>query len=129
MPSTSCARASLRWWRRIRMAVASVRAVRPAEVFEVDKGVFDHLLADKLHLPDFEPTLQRVAELRGLNCFAGLSTAQLWELLEWGGWVSFAPGERIMREGDFGDSFYAISSGQVDSVKDERLVTTIGRGS
>lgn len=108
---------------------ATVRAIGSAEVFEVSKGAFDHLLADKLHLPDFEPTLQQVAELRGLHCFAGLSTAQLWELLERGGWVSFAPGERIMREGDFGDSFYAISSGQVDIVKDERLVTTIGRGS
>jgi putative peptide zinc metalloprotease protein len=108
---------------------ATVRAIGSAQVFEVGKGAFDHLLADKLHLPDFEPTLQQVAELRGLHCFAGLSTAQLWELLERGGWVSFAPGERIMREGDFGDSFYAISSGQVDIVKDERLVTTIGRGS
>jgi CRP-like cAMP-binding protein/Zn-dependent protease len=108
---------------------ATVRAIGSAEVFEVGKGAFDHLLADKLHLPDFEPTLQQVAELRGLHCFAGLSTAQLWELLERGGWVSLAPGERIMREGDFGDSFYAISSGQVDIVKDERLVTTIGRGS
>ena len=108
---------------------ATIRAVGPAEVFEVDKGVFDHLLADKLHLPDFEPTLQQVAELRGLSCFSNLSTAQLWELLEGGAWVSFAPGEEIMREGDVGDSFYAISSGQVDIVKDERLVNTIGRGS
>jgi CRP-like cAMP-binding protein/Zn-dependent protease len=108
---------------------ATIRAVGPAEVFEVDKGVFDHLLADKLHLPDFEPTLQQVAELRGLSCFSNLSTAQLWELLEGGAWVSFAPGEEVMREGDVGDSFYAISSGQVDIVKDERLVNTIGRGS
>jgi CRP-like cAMP-binding protein/Zn-dependent protease len=108
---------------------ATVRAIGTAEVFEVDKGAFDHLLADKLHLPDFEPTLQQVAELRGLSCFAGLSTAQLWELLEGGAWVSFAPGEQIMREGDVGDSFYALSSGQVDIVKDERLVNTIGRGS
>jgi CRP-like cAMP-binding protein/Zn-dependent protease len=108
---------------------ATIRAVGAAEVFEVDKGVFDHLLADKLHLPDFEPTLQQVAELRGLNCFSGLSTAQLWELLDGGAWVSFAPGEQVMREGDVGDSFYAISSGQVDIVKDERLVNTIGRGS
>jgi Zn-dependent protease len=72
---------------------ATVRAIGSAEVFEVSKGAFDHLLADKLHLPDFEPTLQQIAELRGLHCFAGLSTAQLWELLERGGWVSFAPGE------------------------------------
>jgi CRP-like cAMP-binding protein/Zn-dependent protease len=108
---------------------ATVRALGPAEVFEVDKGVFDHLLADKLHLPDFEPTLQQVAELRGLNCFTSLSTAQLWELLERGEWVSFSPGEQIMREGDVGDSFYALSSGQVDIFKGERLVNTIGRGS
>jgi CRP-like cAMP-binding protein/Zn-dependent protease len=108
---------------------ATVRAIGAADVFEVDKGAFDHLLADKLHLPDFEPTLQQVAELRSLSCFAGLSTAQLWELLEGGAWVSFAPGEQIMREGDVGDSFYALSSGQVDIVKDERLVNTIGRGS
>jgi CRP-like cAMP-binding protein/Zn-dependent protease len=108
---------------------ATVRAIGAAEVFEVDKGAFDHLLADKLHLPDFEPTLQQVAELRGLSCFAGLSTTQLWELLEGGAWVSFAPGQQIMREGDVGDSFYALSSGQVDIVKDERLVNTIGRGS
>ena len=53
---------------------ATVRAVGPAEVFEVDKGTFDHLLADMLHLPDFEPTLQQVAELRGLTCFSALST-------------------------------------------------------
>ena len=51
---------------------ATVRASGAAEVFEVDKGAFDHLLADKLQLPDFEPTLQQVAELRGLRCFAGL---------------------------------------------------------
>jgi CRP-like cAMP-binding protein/Zn-dependent protease len=108
---------------------ATVRAVGAAEVFEVDKGVFDHLLADKLQLPDFEPTLQQVVELRGLSCFANLSTAQLWELLDGGAWVSFVPGDTIMRQGDVGDSFYAISSGQVDIVKDERLVNTIGRGS
>ena len=108
---------------------ATVRAVGAAEVFEVDKGAFDRLLADKLHLPDFEPTLQQVAELRGLSCFANLSTAQLWELLDGGAWVSFAPGEQVMRQGEVGDSFYAISSGQVDIVKDERLVNTIGRGS
>jgi len=108
---------------------ATVRAAGSAEVFEVDKGSFDHLLADILRLPDFEPTLQQVAELRNQACFSNLSTSQLWELLDQGTWVSFAPDDQIMREGDVGDAFYAISSGQVDIVKGERLVTTIGRGS
>ncbi len=53
---------------------ATVRAVEDAEVFEVDKGDLRHLLADKLQLPDFEPTLQQVAELRELPCFASLGT-------------------------------------------------------
>ena len=63
---------------------ATVRALGPAEVFEVDKGAFDHLLADKLQLPDFEPTLQQVAELRGLSCFSASPPRRLWELLDRG---------------------------------------------
>ena len=94
----------------------------------MDKGAFDHLLADKLQLPDFEPTLQQVAELRGLSCFSGLSTAQLWELLDRGAWVSFAPGEQIMREGDVGIRSMRYRPARSTS-SGTRLVTTIGRGS
>ncbi len=43
--------------------------------------------------------------------------------------MNVAPGEQIIEQGEEGDSFYAIWSGQVDVVKDERLVTTIGPGS
>ena len=41
---------------------ATIRAVEEAEVFEVDQGTFDHLLADMIHVPEFEPTLQQLAE-------------------------------------------------------------------
>jgi CRP-like cAMP-binding protein/Zn-dependent protease len=108
---------------------ATVRALGEADVFEVDKGTFDHLLADMMHVPEFEPTLQQLAELRGLSCFSGLANDQLVELLDRGGWVPFAPGEEIVREGDVGDAFYAVSSGQVDVVIHEELVKTMGPGS
>jgi CRP-like cAMP-binding protein len=108
---------------------ATVRAVDRVELFEVDKSSFDRLLADRIDLPDLEPTLQQLAELRRLSSFSTMGTQQLSEVLDRGEWVAFAPGQEIMRQGDIGDAFYAISSGQVDIVRDGALVNTIGPGS
>ncbi len=108
---------------------ATVRALGNAEVFEIDKGTFDRLLADMVHVPEFEPTMQQLAELSEMSCFAGLGTDQLAQLLDRGSWVPFRPGEEILREGDVGDAFYAISSGQVDIVHDGTVVNTVGPGS
>ena len=107
---------------------ATVRALEEAEVFEVDKGTFDRLLADMVHVPEFEPTLQAVAELRELSCFSHLEPDEVGALLEHGGWVTFGPGERIIEQGQVGDAFYAIRSGQVDVFVDEALTRTMGPG-
>jgi CRP-like cAMP-binding protein len=107
---------------------ATIRAVGEAQVFEIDKGTFDHLLADMVHVPDFEPTLQQLVELRKLACFSTFGNEQLSELLDRGTWVQFTPGSEVMRQGDVGDAFYAISSGQVDIVRDGAVVNTIGPG-
>jgi CRP-like cAMP-binding protein len=111
------------------LRAATVRAVDRVELFEVDKSSFDRLLADRIDLPDLEPTLQQLAELRRLNCFSNMGTQQLSEVLDRGAWVAFAPGQQVMQQGDIGDAFYAISSGQVDIVRDGALVNTIGPGS
>jgi len=107
---------------------ATIRAIKEAQLFEVDKGTFDHLLADMVHVPDFEPTLQQMVELRKLTCFSTFGNEQLSALLDRGTWVPFTPGSDIMRQGDVGDAFYAISSGQVDIVRDGEVVNTIGPG-
>ena len=107
---------------------ATVRAVDEAEVFEVDKGTFDRLLADMVHVPDFEPTLQQLAELREQPCFSNLGTDQLAELLNLGAWVVVAPGEMLVEQGAQGDTFYAVSSGQFDVVIDGELKHAIGPG-
>jgi cAMP-dependent protein kinase regulator len=39
-----------------------------------------------------------------------------------------APGEAILEQGEAGDAFYAIGSGQVEVVKDGILVRTLGPG-
>jgi CRP-like cAMP-binding protein/Zn-dependent protease len=107
---------------------ATIRAVEEAEVFEIDQGTFDRLLADTIHVPDFEPTLQQLAELRQQPCFAHLGTEQLVELRRRGEWMVVGAGRSVVQQGEEGDSFYAVSSGRFDIVTDGELKQTIGPG-
>jgi CRP-like cAMP-binding protein/Zn-dependent protease len=108
---------------------ATVRPLEDSQLFEVDEGTFDRLLADMLHRPDFEPTLQAVAELRQLPAFATLGADDLAQVLEHGGWVNVAPGTTVIEQGAEGDAFYAIRSGQVDVLQDGAHTRTLGSGS
>jgi CRP-like cAMP-binding protein len=108
---------------------ATVRAVEDAQIFEIDKGTFERLLGDMIHVPDFAPTLQSIAELRELPSFAHLEPDELAELLDHGDWVTYPPGDEIVVQGEPGDAFYAIGSGQVEVIEDERFVATLGPGS
>jgi CRP-like cAMP-binding protein len=108
---------------------ATVRALDSAQVFEIDKGTFDRLLAQMVHVPDFGPSFQRIGELRELSSFSHLEPDELGALLEHGAWVSFAPGEVIIEQGEVGDAFFAIGSGQVRVYADDELKTTMGPGS
>jgi CRP-like cAMP-binding protein/Zn-dependent protease len=111
-----------------RPRAATVRALEEAEVFEIDKGTFDQLLADMAEVLDFAPTLQQAAELRSLPPFQHLEPDQVSELLEHGEWVNLEPGREVIRQGDPGDAFYAIGSGQVEVIRDGRRVRLLGPG-
>lgn len=107
---------------------ATVRAAGEGEVFEIDKGTFDRLLADPINAPTFGPTLQALAELRGLKVFAHLGTDRLSELLAHGSWVSFSAGDHLMEQGAVGDAFYAVASGQADVLSDGEVVSEVLAG-
>ena len=107
---------------------ATVRAEGEGEVFEIDKGTFDRLLADPINAPTFGPTLQALAELRGLPVFGHLGTERLAELLHHGAWVSFSAGDQLMEQGAIGDAFFAIASGQADVLIDGEPVGTVIAG-
>jgi CRP-like cAMP-binding protein/Zn-dependent protease len=107
---------------------ATIRAVDEAELFEIDQGTFDRLLADTIRVPDFEPTLQQLAELRQQPCFAHLGTEQLVELRRRGEWMVVGAGRSVVQQGEEGDSFYAVASGRFDVVTDGELKQTIGPG-
>jgi len=108
---------------------ATVRAVVDAELFEVDEATFDRLLSDTIHVPEFAKTFQQAAELRQIPSFAALGEDDIAEVLEHGDWVNVAPGETIILQGDEGDAFYAIRSGQVEVYKDGEPSGSLGPGS
>ncbi len=107
---------------------ATARAIDETELFEVDKGTFDRLLADSIHAPEFAPTMQTLQELRELPVFAGLGSAPLSVLLEHGGWITAAPGRELITQGEDADAFYAIRSGQADVIRDGEHIATLGPG-
>ena len=82
-----------------------------------------------VHVPTFAPTLQAVAELRELPAFAALEPDELSQLVDHGEWATFAPGETVIEEGEVGDAFYAIRSGQVEVVREGARMRTMGPGS
>ena len=108
---------------------ATVRALEDGEVFEIDKGTFDRLLTEEVRAPDLAPTLQAVSELGEIPCFSHLEPDELSELLAHGEWVTFPPGETVVVQGEPGDAFYALRSGQVEIRENRRKPKVLGPGS
>jgi CRP-like cAMP-binding protein/Zn-dependent protease len=107
---------------------ATVRPVEETQLFVVDEGTFDRLLADMIEVPEFAPTLQATAELRRVEAFASLGADDLADVVSHGRWVNVAPGETIVEQGEEGDAFYGVGSGQVDVVRDGEPIGTLGPG-
>ena len=107
---------------------ATARATDEVELFEVDRGTFDRLLADSIEAPEFGLTLQAMAELREHPVFRHLSSEALGDLIDHGAWVTASPGQAIITQGEAGDAFYAIRSGRVDIIRNGEEVTQLGPG-
>jgi cAMP-dependent protein kinase regulator len=108
---------------------ATVRAVDEVELFAIDKGTFDRLLAEEIRAPRFGHTMQALVELRELPIFAGLDVGQLHDVLAHGDWITAAPGHELVRQGEAGDAFYVIASGRADVVTDGDVADTLLAGS
>jgi CRP-like cAMP-binding protein/Zn-dependent protease len=107
---------------------ATVRALDEVELFEVDKGTFDRLLSEDMRAPDFGHTMQALAELRELPVFRALDSEQLTVILEHGVWITAAPGDALITQGEAGDRFYAIASGRAEVLRDGTSVGSLGKG-
>jgi CRP-like cAMP-binding protein len=107
---------------------ATVRAVDEVELFEVEKGTFDRLLAEDMRAPEFSHTMQALAELRELPVFSGLDSERLTDILEHGNWITATPGEALVTQGEPGDRFYVVASGRAEVIRDGTAVGSVGKG-
>jgi cAMP-dependent protein kinase regulator len=97
-------------------------------VFVIGKGAVERLLADVARVPEFIISLQQYADLAALPPFAHLDPDQLAELAQHGNWMSAAPGDAVVTEGEPGHAFYVVESGQLDVEESGRWVRTLRPG-
>jgi len=107
---------------------ATVRAADDVELFVVDKGTFDRLLAEDMRAPDFAHTMQALAELRELSVFHGLDSDQLNGILQHGEWITAAHGDELVTQGEPGDRFYVIESGRAEILRDGTVIDSVSKG-
>jgi eukaryotic-like serine/threonine-protein kinase len=63
-----------------------------------------------------------------LSFFCNFPESEIWEIIHACVWQSYQTGDQIIVEGDIDDSFYIITSGQVDVYKDGALIGNLKTG-
>jgi serine/threonine protein kinase len=66
--------------------------------------------------------------LRAMEFFAEFSDAELWEVLRISSWQDAAPGAALIRQGDPGNYFCILASGEVKVTKRNRLLNILNAG-
>ena len=107
---------------------ATVRAESAGEVFVIDIGTFQRILAESLTRPDLAPATWPVTEVWTLQPFRHLGLAAATDLAGSGSWVRVAPGEEIVREAEVGDTFFVVGSGQCEVERDGVVIAALRAG-
>ncbi len=66
--------------------------------------------------------------LRAMEFFAEFTDAELWEVLRISSWQDAAPGTALIRQGDPGNYFCILASGEVKVTKRNRLLNILNAG-
>ncbi len=66
--------------------------------------------------------------LRGMDFFRRFSDPELWEVVAAGSWEKVSAGAVLMREGDAGEDFCLLVSGEVKVTKNKKLLNVLGAG-
>ena len=107
---------------------ATVVAATATELYVLDEGSFDRLVAPHLVVPELETTSGSVQDVWSLAPFRHLSAGEARSLAESGRWESHPPGTDVVREGESGDTFYVVGSGRLDVVVGTQRVREVGAG-
>lgn len=66
--------------------------------------------------------------LRAMVFFEGFTEVELWEVLRVSEWRKLPSGIPLVKEGDLGNSFFIIASGDVRVTKGQKLLSTLKKG-
>jgi serine/threonine protein kinase len=97
-----------------------------------DEFSFD--LAEALSLESVRRPSEEVADsekfntLRSMDFFRDFTDAELWEVLRISSWQDVEPGRRIIHEGDAGDFFCILATGEVKVTKRNKLLNILNAG-
>ena len=78
--------------------------------------------------PEAIPDSEKYVELKKVDMLAGLSDAELWELVRAGKWARMEPKKTLVKENDAGQSFFFLAKGEVKVMRQARLLNVVNRG-
>lgn len=88
---------------------ATIRALSPCKLWTLDRKTFRNVLANE----ELQKKSRVVGLLRQVKLFEKLSDVTLSTVADVVQRIAYAPGERIIKQGEAGDAFYVIESGTV----------------
>jgi serine/threonine protein kinase len=87
------------------------------------------LAFDYLEKPQVDIEIEeKFNAIEKLDFFREFSDAQIWEIIRACIWQQFQRGEEIIVEGEIDDSFYIITSGSVEIIKEGHVIGELGEG-
>jgi len=115
------------------------RIVRKAMHKEIDRryatwGDFSFDLAEAFRNEHLAPHTQEVADtdkfniMRALSFFNEFTDAELWEVMRISTWANLPEDSVIMRDGETGDFFCILASGEVKVTKHKKLLNVLSTG-
>ena len=66
--------------------------------------------------------------IKKLDFFTGFPDAEMWEIIQASTWQDYKAGEDIIVEGELDDCFYILIKGQVNVVKNKKIIRKLGIG-
>ena len=108
---------------------ATVVAAETGRVFVLDRAEFERLLAsDMAALSRIEAALAYREEVARMPLFRDLSPGELDVLLSRLVSLSAGPGEVVIRQGEVGDRFYIVRTGELEVERDGSVLAHLGPG-
>src|SRR4051795_12048668 len=107
---------------------ATVRAEVDTELFTIDKGSFDRLLADNVTAPELAPSVFALMSVWSMPPFRHLSAADAHTVSTAGRWLAVLPDVDVVKAGERGDAYYVVGSGHLSVIEDERIIRDLGPG-